>query len=57
MLAQLWAYWIEYQAGAWSTRKMDLEVRSWMDQHCLDADDFAFGLGCALRDRLNASVG
>jgi hypothetical protein len=49
MLAQLWAYWVEAVAGAWSLQKLEREMCIWQEQHCLDADDFAFDLACSLR--------
>jgi hypothetical protein len=53
MLEQLISLWRAYQARRLTVPQLSLEARSWMDQHCLDADDFAFSLGCALRDLVN----
>jgi hypothetical protein len=49
MLAQLWDDWSRTAAGRWSLQKLDFELSVWMSQHCLEADDFAFSLACAMR--------
>ena len=45
MLAHLWDLWSLYSTDQW---KLELEVGQWTSQHCLDADDFAFGLSMTM---------
>lgn len=49
MLDQLWSYWRDAERGRMSLQKLDDELAIWMSQHCVAADDFAFGLCCTLR--------
>jgi hypothetical protein len=48
MLDQLWSLWKAFEAEGWPSRKLALEVSIWLEQHSVDADDFAFSLGCSL---------
>lgn len=48
MLDQLFYYWRAYDAFAWSPEKLRVEVAAWLSQHSVEADDFAFSIGCAL---------
>ena len=53
MLGHLFELWSRYENDRW---KVELEIGQWTSQHCLDADDFAFGLAMSMlqtiRDRV-----
>lgn len=51
MLACLWDLWTRHQTNR---PKLELEIGQWTSQHCLDADDFAFGLAFAMTRWVNA---
>lgn len=53
MLEQLWGFWQRYDRCEWSPSKLELEVAIWVSQHCLDADDFAFGMATGLLNGLH----
>ena len=50
MLDQLWQIWTLYEDQFWSRDRAFLEIRSWLEQHSVAADDFTFSMGCAMRD-------
>jgi hypothetical protein len=50
MLDHLFAIITAYETGHASKDATYDRVRSWMEQHCCSADDFAFSLACRARD-------
>lgn len=50
MMEHLWDIWQDYMrlrrgpAGTWQ------EIRIWMEQNCVYADDFAYNIACCMRD-------
>jgi hypothetical protein len=53
MLRQLWDLWRDQRLGPQQVLR---ETKIWMEQHSVDADDFAFSLACSLRDWIEPSL-
>jgi hypothetical protein len=56
MMDQLYSIWHSYKLGYFTKTKAHMEVCVWISQHCLDADDFTFSIGCAMRDALPVTI-
>jgi hypothetical protein len=50
MLNHLFAIITTYEIGHASKDTTFDRIRSWLELHCCDADDFAFSLACRARD-------